>query len=155
TLELLVLADREPELHQHDAVQDQHLLEIVDLRIRAHPVGLGGEALDALHEHAPIPRAVEQLDATASGYMAPEPPQVRLGALLFARRGGGERVIDARIERAGHAPDRAALAGGVEALEHRDRRQGAERAFARQRVEPALPAVKLRLVRGFRYRLIE
>src|SRR6185437_11439471 len=56
--ELLLLAHLEPELDEDEAVPGELLLEVVDLGVRAHPVRLGGEALDALDEHAAVPRPV-------------------------------------------------------------------------------------------------
>src|SRR5882762_587396 len=41
--ELFVTADMKPEFQYHDTVLDKLLLEIVDLRIRTHPLGLTGE----------------------------------------------------------------------------------------------------------------
>ena len=54
--------------------------------------------------------------------MAPEAPQIGLGALLLGGRGDRDDLVLARVERAGDAADAAALAGGVVALEHHDRR---------------------------------
>ena len=43
------------------------VLEVDDLPVGAHPVGLGGEALDPLDEHAPVPAAVEDGEVPARG----------------------------------------------------------------------------------------
>ena len=86
-------------------------------RYAAHPVGLGREALDALDEHAPVPAAVEDGEVPAARQVPPEAPEVGLRALLLGGRRDGDDVVAARVERARHAPDRAALAGGVVALE--------------------------------------
>src|SRR6185503_13239685 len=120
-----------------------------DLAVGAHPVGLGAETLDALDEHAPVPRAIEDREAALSRSVAPEAPQVRLRALLFGRRGDRDVRIRARIERSGHAADRAALASRVVAFEHGDDRQLLHARIARQLVEPALPLRELLLVRRF------
>src|ERR1017187_7497707 len=61
--ELLLPGDLHPELAQHGRRALELLLEIVDLRIGAHPVGLRAEALDALDEHTPVPGAVVNRDA--------------------------------------------------------------------------------------------
>ena len=50
------------------------LLEVVDLRVGAPPVGLRGEALDALDQHPAVPRAVEDGEVPAPREMAPEAP---------------------------------------------------------------------------------
>src|SRR5208283_4826009 len=57
--ELLLLADREPEFYDEDARARHLALEIVDLRVGAHPVVARAEAFDALDEYAPIPASVK------------------------------------------------------------------------------------------------
>ncbi|MCY1412539.1 hypothetical protein D9M71_279500 [compost metagenome] len=51
--------------------------------------------------------------------MPPEPPQVRLGALFFGRRGNRHYTVLPRVQRCRHAADGAPLAGGVITFEHR------------------------------------
>src|SRR6185312_9368795 len=75
THELLVLRDREPELHDDDAESHERLLEVDDLAVGAHPVGLRREALDALDEHAPVPAPVEDREVPAARQVAPEAPE--------------------------------------------------------------------------------
>src|SRR5204862_696276 len=99
----------------------------------------GGEALDPLDEHAPVPRAIEDREAAAAGNMAPEPPQVRLRALLFGGRSDRDVRVRARIERAGDTPDRSALAGRIVAVQHRYDRHLLQARVARQEVQASLP----------------
>src|SRR5512145_2714230 len=61
-LQLLGFRDVQPELHEHDAVLDELILERVDFRVGAAPLGLGREPLDALDEHPPVPAAVVDRD---------------------------------------------------------------------------------------------
>src|SRR5262249_27085669 len=75
-VQLLLLRDREPELDHDDVVVREMLLEVVDLGVGAHPVGLAAQPLDALDQHAPVPRAVEDREAAATRDVAPEAPQV-------------------------------------------------------------------------------
>src|SRR5262249_14371679 len=107
--ELLLLGHREPELADDEAVARQVLLEVVDLRVGAHPVGLAGEALEALEEDAAVQGAVEEGEAAAPRHVAPEAPEVGLGALLLGGRGDGDDGVEARVERRGDAADGAAL----------------------------------------------
>src|SRR3989338_221641 len=115
---LLFFTDGKPEFDQHDVVAYQLRLEVVDLAVGAHPVGFRAEALDALDQHTDIPGAVKNRQPAAPRDMPPETPQVGLGALLFGRGGNRDNVVLARIQRAGDAADRAALAGGIVAFEH-------------------------------------
>jgi hypothetical protein len=70
----------------------QGLLEVVDLAIGTHPVGLAAQAFDALDQHAAVPGAVEQARTAAPRQVAPEAPQVGLGALLLGGRGNRHHV---------------------------------------------------------------
>src|SRR5262245_22404467 len=56
---LLGFADLKPELDDDRAAVDELLLELVDLVVRAHPVGSRAIAFDPLDQHAAIPGAVE------------------------------------------------------------------------------------------------
>src|SRR5690606_9635421 len=56
---LLLGADLEPELHDDDPAAAELLVHDADLVVRARPLGLCGEALDTLAEHAPVPRTIE------------------------------------------------------------------------------------------------
>ena len=58
-IELLVLADVQPVLHQGDAVGAELLLELVDLLEGAPDLVAAREALDPLHEDPAVPAAVE------------------------------------------------------------------------------------------------
>src|SRR5450631_276644 len=130
--------DGEPELHHEGARARELLLEVVDLVVGAHPVELGGEALDPLDQHAPVPRAVEDREAPVPGNLAPEAPQVGLRALLVRGRCHRDHAVEARVDRLGDAPDGAALAGGVHALEHHDDRALAHLLRAREPVQAPL-----------------
>jgi len=49
----------DPEFHENDAVLDELVFELVDLRVSARPLALGGEPLDPLDQDAPVPAPVE------------------------------------------------------------------------------------------------
>src|SRR6185437_6082217 len=72
--QLLLLVDLQPELHDDDARSHEGVLEVDDLAVGPHPVRLGGEAFDALDEHAAVPAAVEQGEVPAPRDGAPEAP---------------------------------------------------------------------------------
>ena len=91
----------------------------------ARPLGFRREAFDALDQQAAVPAPVEDRHAAAAGEMPPEAPQVMLRALLFGRRGDGNDLAGARVDRRGEPADGAALAGGVPSLEHQNRRDAA------------------------------
>ena len=124
----------------------QLLLEIVDLRVSAHPVGLLAEPLDALDQHAPVPGAVENRKPPAPRDVPPETPQVRLCALFLGRRGDGNALIAPRIQRPRDAANRTALAGGVIALEYRNHRHLLQTRIAEQLIELSLPVFELLLI---------
>src|SRR5262249_3789521 len=144
--ELLLLADREPELGEDQAVARQVFLEIVDLAIGAKPVVLLGEALNALDQHAAIPGSVEDRDMAAARNLAPEPPEIGMRALLVGRRRDRHDAEEPRVEPADYAPDRPALAGGVGSLKHDDSRAPPEALAARELVQPALQVREPRFV---------
>ena len=48
-------------------MRDQLGLELVDLGVGAHPLLLGGESLDALHQHASVPAAIEDRQRGRAG----------------------------------------------------------------------------------------
>ena len=85
--------------------------------IGAAPLHLGGEVLDPLDEHAPVPAAVEDGHAAPSRQRRPEPPQEVVPQLVGRRRGERGDVHVAGVERLDQPLDGAALAGGVPALE--------------------------------------
>src|SRR6185503_1139519 len=70
--------------------------------------------------------------------MPPEAPQVMPGLLFVGRRAGRDHLIVAGIERAGDAPDRAALARRIPALEDEDRRNALLVGFPLQQIQPSL-----------------
>ena len=125
--ELLGLADLQPELADDRAAFGQLLLELVDLVVGALPVGDAAEAFDALDQHAAVPGAVEDRDAAAAAARGARSATATDSA-RSSSVGRGDRHVDvlARVERAGDAADRAALAGGVGAFEHEDQRVLAE-----------------------------
>ena len=104
-------------LIEHHALGGEHPLELEDLAVRPRPFLLGGELLHALDQHAPIPGAVEHREVAPPRQRRPEAPQEVVA--LGGRVGRGE-LRDAHVagvERGHQALDRAALAGGVPALE--------------------------------------
>ena len=117
---LLLVADAEPVLAQHDAVLMQHPLEDGGL-VQEPPVLLGGaESHHAFDAPAVVPTAVEQDDLAGGrqlGHVALEVP-LRLLALRGRRQRRDPR--DARVQVLGDPFDGPALAGGVAALEDHD-----------------------------------
>ena len=99
-----------------------------DLLVRPRPLLLRGVALDPLDEHPAVPGAVQDREAAPARQHRPEPPE-EVVALLVVRRGGELRHPHVpRVQRLDQALDRAALPGGVPALEdHAQRRRAASR----------------------------
>ncbi len=116
-LELRFRIDVQPELEDRHAVLDELLLEVVDLPVGAAPLVLLREALDALHQHPPVPAPVEDEHAPRRGQPPPEAPQIVVRQLLGRRRGHRHHPVVLHVHGAGHAPDHASLAGGVPAFE--------------------------------------
>ena len=56
--ELLVLADVQPELQHDDAVLGELRFEVVDLGVGPPPLVLARKTLEALDQHAAVPRAI-------------------------------------------------------------------------------------------------
>ena len=65
--ELFVLGDVDSVLHEDHPVRDELALELIDLAVRPHPLGLRGEAFDAFDEHAPVPAAIEDRHTAPPG----------------------------------------------------------------------------------------
>ncbi len=122
--------------------RDQLLLEVIDLTIAAAVLVFGRESFDALDQHATVPAAIEDRDAAGAGEMPPEPPQVVPRLLFVGRRTDRNHLIVAGIESAGDAPDGAALAGGVPALEHENRGDAFRLCLPLQQIETALLALE-------------
>src|SRR3712207_485945 len=61
-LELLLLGDVQPELHEDHPLGCERALERDDLLVGAPPLLLAGEPLHALDQRAPVPGAVEERD---------------------------------------------------------------------------------------------
>ena len=93
-------------------------LEVHDLGVGARPLLGGRKALHPLHQHAPVPGAVEHGHATPPGKRRPEAPEEVVA--LLVRRGRRElgHMHVARIELLDQALERSALPRGVPALEH-------------------------------------
>ena len=89
----------------------------LDLAVGALPLGLGGESLDPLDEHPAVPGAVEHRHPAPARERRGEAPQEVVAALALGRGGElGDGVVPG-VQRRGQPADRAALAGGVPALE--------------------------------------
>ena len=78
--------------------------------------------------------------------MAPEAPQIGLSPLFFARRGNRYHVVLTRVQCLRHAPDRAALASRVHALEHQHQRALAHRRVTHQQIQSTLQVHQTTLV---------
>ena len=144
--QLFLLADRQPELHQHDVVLHQLRFEIVDFAVGAHPVVFCTVTLHALDQHAAIPGSVEQGQPASARQMPPEPPQVGLRLFLVGGCCNRDDLITARVQCAGDATDTAALAGCVIAFEHADHRDFAEVLVTGKQIQAALKFLQLRLI---------
>ena len=124
----------------------QAFLEVVDFPVGAQPVGLRAVALDALHQHAAVPGAVEDGELPTGGNVPPEAPQVGVGQLLLGRRGDGDDAVLARIQRLGDPADGAALACRVVAFEYRHQRMLAHALVVHERRQARLLVGQLGLV---------
>src|SRR3954451_25443493 len=129
-LELFLGADLQPELDDDHAFERIHPFELNDLLVGATPLIRGGEALDALDEHTPVPTAIEHRHATEARYVWVEAPEERVTLLVERRLGERRDAVMARIERIHETLDGTTLSGGVAALEH-EQHPGAEVAGSR------------------------
>src|SRR6266508_1730749 len=107
-----------PELAYNCAELDQLALELADLGVGALPLVVAREALDALDQHAPVPRAVEDADIAARWQPPPEAVEIMVRFVVALRRSNRMDHIAARVELLGDALDRPAFPGSVPALEH-------------------------------------
>src|SRR3954451_21432444 len=148
-LELLLVGEVQPQLHEYRAVPGEHLLEPVDLVVGAPPLLDGGEALDTLDQDPAVPGAVEDRHAAPAGQRGPEAPQPRVAQLVMGRRGVLLHAHVARVELGHEALDRAALAARVPALEY-DAQRWAEPLVAVQsgQLEAELLHARLRLLQA-------
>jgi 3-oxoacyl-[acyl-carrier-protein] synthase-3 len=77
------------------------LLEGVDLAERAPPITGGAEPLQPLDQHAPVPRAVEEREATTPRQPAPEAPQQECRQQRQRDQGQGPKREGLGIHQAG------------------------------------------------------
>src|SRR4051812_172597 len=105
--QLLLFRDLQPVLGDDGAVARELLLERVDLRVGAQPVGLAAEALDALDEDPPVPTAVVDREPPFARNVPPEAPEIGLRPLFFGRGCDGNRVVEAGRHRHGGGAGRA------------------------------------------------
>ena len=117
---LLLVADREPVLAQQDPVLDEQPLE--DRALVQEPAVLRGraEAHHLLDAGAVVPGPVEQHDLAGARQVLDVALEVPLGPLALGGRGQRGDARDPGAEVLGDPLDRAALAGGVAALEDDD-----------------------------------
>ena len=115
---LLLGADLEPVLDEDDPAVDHRLLD--GRHLLQEPVRLLGraEAHHPLDAGAVVPAAVEDHDLAGRREVADVALDVHLGPLALGRGGQGDDLEHARADALGDPLDRAALAGGVAALEH-------------------------------------
>ncbi len=121
-LALLVLRDRQEELHDGGAVLGEGALELVDLVEPLGPHTLGHEVVDPDDQDILVVRAVEDPDLALARDRLVHPPQVVVGQLVAARDlEAGDRA-PLRVEGLHHLVDRPVLAGGIDALEDHEHR---------------------------------
>src|SRR6202521_116240 len=144
--QLLRLADLQPELDDDRVAGCELFLELVDLVVGTHPLIDGAITFHPLDQQPTVPGAIENHDTAVRRNVTPEAPQIGLRALFLGRRGDGHGDVLPRIERAGDAPNRAAFAGSVRALEDKDQRMMREALVARQFRQLALVLLQLALV---------
>ena len=114
---LLLVADREPVLDQDDAVVDEHALEDRALLQEAAVLLGRAEAHHLLDAGAVVPAPVEEHDLARGRQVRDVALEVPLALLALGRRRQRDDARNARVEVLRDALDRAALAGGVAALE--------------------------------------
>ena len=76
SIELLVLCDVKIEFNDNRPVVGELALEFVDLAIGALPFCFRAKFFNALDQHAPVPRAVEDGDLTVGRQLVPKAPHV-------------------------------------------------------------------------------
>ena len=114
---LLLVGDAEPVLAQQDPVLDEHPLEDRGLVQEAAVLVGGAEAHDPLDAGAVVPGAVEQGDLAGGRQVRDVALEVPLRQLALGGRRQGDDARDAGVQVLRDPLDRAALAGGVAALE--------------------------------------
>ncbi len=144
--QLFFLAHLEPELEQDGPALGQLRLELVDLGVGAAPFRVGGEPLDALHQHPAVPGTVVDGDVSGPGDVAPETPQVVVGLLLVGGGRDGNGAIEAGVDGVGEAADGAPFPTGVDPLEDQYQRTLFIVGLPGQLIELRLQRAQLRLI---------
>src|SRR6478752_4413900 len=119
--QLLFRADLQPEFVQHDAVERQLMLEVVDLLVRAPPILFTGKALDAFDQDSAVPAAIVDRDPSAAGELAEKAPQIVMRALFVGRRSDGDDAVLACIQSPNQPPNGTSFASSVRPFEQEDR----------------------------------
>ena len=117
---LLLLVGRDVQHALDDVVPlgDELGLELVDRVVAALDLLGGGELADPGDQHVLVVGAVEDPDVPRLGQRPSDPPQEVVRALLLGRRLERGDPHALRVDQADRVPQRAALAGGVHALQH-------------------------------------
>src|SRR4029450_12355415 len=120
TASLLLVADLQPILEQHDAAIDHVLLDSWAELEKRLLLFLRAEAHDPLDARSVVPAAVEENDLPRPRKVGHVALHVHLALLARGRRGQGHDPKDARAHTLGDGADRAALPGPVAPFEDGD-----------------------------------
>src|SRR5215213_2203396 len=115
---LLLGRDVQVALDDPRAALGQLGLEAVDGVVTADPRALVGKLAHAHGEHVLVVRAVEDAELAGARELLPDPPQEVVAQLLRRRAAEARGVHAGRVARPDDVADGAALAGGVEPLQH-------------------------------------
>ena len=145
-LELLLVANLQPELDDNAASVPDVVFEVVDFSVGTQPVRLAAESLDPLDEYATKPGAVENDHSPEPRHVTPESPEVRLCTLLFGGRSDRDDLVLPRIHGRHYPANGAALAGCIRTFESKNQGPLLEVRVAHQFGQAPLPGRKLGLV---------
>ena len=115
---LLVLGDVQQDLDDRGALVGEHLLERADVVEALPPPLLGDETVHAHHDDVLVVAPVEHADLAALRDVGVDAPEVVAGQLALGGRLERRHPQARGVHAAEDVPHGAALAGGVDALQH-------------------------------------
>ena len=113
---LFLLADMQPEFHDHHTIVGQLSLELIYLIVGLPPFLFLAQLVYPLNQNTAGPRAVEDPHAPGRWQLEPETPEERSEKLILKGRGDRMKMCPAWVQPLGEIIDAIPFAGGIPSL---------------------------------------
>ena len=112
-LELFVLVDVYPKLHDNRSKMPEVILHLVDFVVSLLPIGLPAKTFHPLDQDTPIPRTVENGNVTGFRELRPETPKVMMSLFHVIGSGYWDHFVSPRVHSFGQPPDVPSLSRSI------------------------------------------